>query len=95
MPPNFRETMRDARIQGYRVLFFEREWDGRFRLPQTYERQAMACIATHDLPTLSGWWAGLDLDEQGSDRHRRRRGGHRPSRPTRVRSPAHDRRALR
>ncbi len=64
VPPNFRETMRAARIQGYRVLFFEREWDGRFRLPQDYERDALACISTHDLPTLTGWWEEHDLDDR-------------------------------
>ncbi len=64
VPPNFRETMRETGILGYRVLFFEREWDGRFRLPQNYEREAMACMSTHDLPTLRGWWSGSDLDDR-------------------------------
>ena len=64
VPPNFREAMRDAGILGYRVLFFERERDGRFRLPQNYEREAIACMSTHDLPTLRGWWSGSDLDDR-------------------------------
>jgi 4-alpha-glucanotransferase len=64
VPPNFRETMRKAGLLGYRVLFFEREWDGRFRLPQNYERDALACMTTHDLPTLRGWWSGSDLDDR-------------------------------
>ncbi len=64
VPPNFREIMRAARILGYRVLFFEREVDGRFRLPQDYEHVAMACISTHDLPTLRGWWEECDLDDR-------------------------------
>jgi 4-alpha-glucanotransferase len=64
VPANFRETMRAASIFGYRVLFFERDGDGSFRLPQSYERHALACISTHDLPTLRGWWEGHDLDDR-------------------------------
>ncbi|NJM33586.1 MAG: 4-alpha-glucanotransferase [Rhodomicrobium sp.] len=67
VPANFRETMRAARILGYRVLFFEREWDRSdrsFRLPQDYQRDALACVSTHDLPTLRGWWEGHDLDDR-------------------------------
>ncbi len=66
VPANFRETLRAARIQGYRVLFFERDWDdGRgFRLPDRYERDALACVSTHDLPTLHGWWEGTDIDDR-------------------------------
>ena len=64
VPPNFRETMRANRVQGYRVLFFERALDRRFHLPTSYERDALACIATHDLPTLRGWWEGHDIDDR-------------------------------
>jgi 4-alpha-glucanotransferase len=64
VPPNFRETMRANRVQGYRVLFFERDHDGGFRLPPSYERDALACISTHDLPTLRGWWEGSDIDDR-------------------------------
>ncbi|MGF1622390.1 MAG: 4-alpha-glucanotransferase [Rhodomicrobiaceae bacterium] len=64
VPANFRETMRAAGVLGYRVLFFEREPDGSFRLPQDYERDALACISTHDLPTLRGWWEAHDLDDR-------------------------------
>jgi len=62
VPPNFREVMRAARVLGYRVLFFEREEDGGFKPAQAYERDALACISTHDLPTLRGWWTGHDID---------------------------------
>ncbi|MFP3920250.1 MAG: 4-alpha-glucanotransferase [Dichotomicrobium sp.] len=62
VPPNFREVMRAARVLGYRVLFFEREPDGRFKRAEAYERDALACISTHDLPTLRGWWTAHDID---------------------------------
>lgn len=61
VPRGFRDVMRDAEIQGYRVLFFERE-NGGFRDPRSYAPETCACISTHDLPTLSGWWSGRDID---------------------------------
>ena len=64
VPSGFRETLQEVAILGYRVMFFEREWDGKFRLPQHYHREAMACITTHDLPTLRGWWCGSDIDDR-------------------------------
>ena len=47
------------------MLFFERDWDGdAASLPQSYQRDALACISTHDLPTLNGWWEGTDIDDR-------------------------------
>jgi 4-alpha-glucanotransferase len=46
------------------VLYFEREADGAFRMPQAYSHKALACLSTHDLPTLKGWWRGSDIDER-------------------------------
>jgi glycogen operon protein len=41
---------------------FERE--GRAYIPpERYPRLAAACVATHDLPPLAGWWDGADLAE--------------------------------
>jgi 4-alpha-glucanotransferase len=64
VPSGFREMMYATEIQGYRVFYFEREDDGRFRHPQAYTDRALACISTHDLPTLKGWWKGTDIDER-------------------------------
>jgi 4-alpha-glucanotransferase len=64
VPPNFRETMRANGVLGYRVLFFERDDDRSFRLPPSYERDTLACISTHDLPTLRGWWEAQDIDDR-------------------------------
>jgi 4-alpha-glucanotransferase len=60
----FRDVMRAMEIQGYRVLYFERGKDGRFRAPRSYARESLACISTHDLPTLRGWWKGRDISER-------------------------------
>jgi 4-alpha-glucanotransferase len=62
VPPGFRDKMRDHHILSYRVLYFEREWDGMFKPPWQYPKEALACVATHDLPPLLGWWRGADID---------------------------------
>jgi 4-alpha-glucanotransferase len=64
VPEGFRDTMRAIEIQGYRVLYFDRSKDGSFRAPRSYARETLACISTHDLPTLRGWWKGRDIEER-------------------------------
>ena len=44
-------------------LWFERR-DGRIRPPAEWRRLAAACVSTHDLPTLAGWWNGADIAEK-------------------------------
>ena len=60
--PGFRERLAEADILSYRVMFFEREGPG-FRPPAAYPAKAVACVSTHDLPTLAGWWRAGDLTE--------------------------------
>jgi 4-alpha-glucanotransferase len=62
VPPGFRDIMEAAGVLGYRVLYFEREADGRFRTPDSYTPEALACLSTHDLPPLAGWWSGKDIE---------------------------------
>ena len=64
VPVGFREMMHAAEIQGYRVFYFEREQNGWFRAPGAYSHRALACLSTHDLPTLKGWWVGADIGER-------------------------------
>lgn len=64
VPAGFREVMHEAEIQGYRVFHFEREENGCFRAPGAYAYRALACLSTHDLPTLKGWWSGTDIRER-------------------------------
>ncbi len=63
LPWGFRERMEAANVLSYRVLWFERQGEG-FAPPSHYPRKAMACVSTHDLPTLEGWWAGADIAER-------------------------------
>ncbi len=63
VPEGLRDTLSEARVLSYRVLPFER--DGTyFKPPTAYPRLAWACVATHDLPPLAGWWDGLDILER-------------------------------
>jgi 4-alpha-glucanotransferase len=62
VPPGFREKMQAHHILSYRVLYFERAWDGFFNPPPSYPKEALACVATHDLPPLRGWWSGSDIE---------------------------------
>ena len=61
VPPGFREVMAAANVFSYRVLYFERHQDGSFIAPDAYPRLSLACISTHDLATLAGWWTGSDV----------------------------------
>jgi 4-alpha-glucanotransferase len=62
VPSGFRERIAQAGLFGMRVLFFERVRHGSFKPPSTWDREACALTTTHDLPTVSGWWRGHDLD---------------------------------
>ena len=61
-PEGFSDAIMDAGLLSYRVMYFERGEHGRFKRPAEYPREAMSVFTTHDLPTLRGWWRGLDID---------------------------------
>jgi 4-alpha-glucanotransferase len=61
VPPGFRERLVRAGIYGTRVLWFERDEEG-FAAPVAWPATAVAMTSTHDLPTVTGWWSGHDLD---------------------------------
>lgn len=63
VPAGLREVLHDARALSYRVLWFEREGPA-FRAPPDYPPLAAACVSTHDLPTLAGWWEMTDIAER-------------------------------
>ena len=58
----FRNRMTQANILGMRVLWFERS-NSDFSPPRDYPPRSVACVATHDLATLAGWWSGADIGE--------------------------------
>jgi 4-alpha-glucanotransferase len=48
-------------VWSYKVMVFEREWDGSFRPTEHYPAQSLATFNTHDLPPFAGWRDGRDL----------------------------------
>jgi 4-alpha-glucanotransferase len=84
-----RDMLSRFRILSYRLFYFEKHSrEGAFRASAEYPRQALVSSATHDLPTLAGFWLARDIearraaglaDEQGyrdqmHDRHREKQG---------------------
>ncbi|MFM8551782.1 MAG: 4-alpha-glucanotransferase [Nitrospiraceae bacterium] len=62
VPDEVRASLAAAGVLSYRVLYFERQADGRWKDPSAYPNQAVAVVTTHDLPTLAGYWSGQDLE---------------------------------
>ncbi|MDE3176374.1 MAG: glycogen debranching protein GlgX [Pseudomonadota bacterium] len=65
VPDGFRDKMTKADISGMRVLYFERDGVD-FSSPHEYPVHSVACVTTHDLPPLSGWWQAADIGERMS-----------------------------
>ena len=61
VPEGFRPRMARENILSYHVLYFEAQ-HGRQRRPEDYPDMAAACVSTHDLATLRGFWHGTDLE---------------------------------
>src|SRR5690349_441198 len=61
VPDWVREHLTKAHVLSYRVVYFERRGDGSWKSPGEYPQQALAVAGTHDLPTLTGFWSGEDL----------------------------------
>jgi 4-alpha-glucanotransferase len=74
VPQGFHAQLSAAGILGMRVLWFEREGDGRFIPPERWDGQAAALTTTHDLPTVAGWWAGRDIEWTAQLRRKSRLG---------------------
>lgn len=56
--PGVRETLADHAVLSCRLLWFEST------PPETWPRQALASVTTHDLPTAAGAWTGTDALDQ-------------------------------
>jgi (1->4)-alpha-D-glucan 1-alpha-D-glucosylmutase len=61
VPAEIRTALDRDAVLSCRVLYFERGEDGSCRAPGAYPRRALACVTTHDLPTLAGFWSGQDV----------------------------------
>jgi 4-alpha-glucanotransferase len=63
IPAGFRDRMAKAGMYGMRVLAFERV-RGRFKPPQKWDVAVAAMTSTHDLPSVAGWWRGIDIESR-------------------------------
>lgn len=61
IPDNFRQHLADTGLLGIAVLWFEKD-SGFFIDSSRWRRTALATTTTHDLPTVAGWWRGIDLE---------------------------------
>ncbi len=60
-----REALRKHGLFSYRIFYFERGYpDPAFLKPEDYPELSLAAVTTHDLPTLSGFWKGVDIDQR-------------------------------
>ncbi|NOY39359.1 MAG: 4-alpha-glucanotransferase [Nitrospirae bacterium] len=58
-----RETLQRFGMLSYRLFYYERDRSTREYLPpQAYPEMAVTSITTHDLPTISGFWTGRDIE---------------------------------
>jgi 4-alpha-glucanotransferase len=61
VPDGFRDELRDLGFYGYSVLQYEKT-DGVLHDPANLRARSLACFATHDTPTLRGYFEGADID---------------------------------
>jgi len=62
VPEGLRPKLAARGVYGMNVLWFERDKHGAFTPPAEWRAEALAMTGTHDLPTVSGWWHGRDID---------------------------------
>jgi 4-alpha-glucanotransferase len=60
--PFVRETLDRFGILSYRLFYFEKRADGKFKTYGEYPARALVSSTTHDLPTLAGFWTGEDIE---------------------------------
>lgn len=66
VPDWVRDRLVAAGVLSYRVLYFERDHWGGWKPPAHYPAQSLAVVTTHDLPTLRGYWEGVDIETRST-----------------------------
>lgn len=58
-----RDLLSRFSVLSYRLFYFEKNpRDGSFKASTEYPRQALVASSTHDLPTITGFWAARDAE---------------------------------
>ena len=82
VPEGFRERLNDSGLYSYCVWQYETYDDGWLHNPGDLRPFSLSCFATHDTPTVAGFWTGRDLEhwqrlgwiaEADADQHWQRR----------------------
>jgi glycogen operon protein len=63
VPDGLRDALGEAGIYRYTVLPFERD-GAAFLPPGRYPPRGLACVSTHDIAPIAGWWEAADIDER-------------------------------
>jgi len=59
-----RDGLAEFGVFSYRLLYFEKKEEGKFKRPDEYPVEAVVSSTTHDLPTLAGYWIGSDIESR-------------------------------
>jgi 4-alpha-glucanotransferase len=59
-----RQGLAEFGVLSYRLLYFEKKEEGKFKRPDEYPVNAVVSSTTHDLPTLAGYWLGRDIESR-------------------------------
>lgn len=62
VPPYIRKRLTEANVFSYRLLYFEKDDQQNFIRTTDYPELALVTAATHDLPTLAGFWTHRDIE---------------------------------
>ena len=66
LPEGLRDRLAEANLYGCSVAQFERDPDGDLTHPDGYRKTTLASFATHDTPTVRGFWQGWEIERQQS-----------------------------
>ncbi|MEW5756982.1 MAG: 4-alpha-glucanotransferase [Pseudomonadota bacterium] len=61
VPEEVRAALAAMDVLCYRVLIDAKDAAGNIQSPAQYPVQSLATVATHDMPTLAGYWEGRDI----------------------------------
>ncbi|MGN1078726.1 MAG: 4-alpha-glucanotransferase [Alphaproteobacteria bacterium] len=62
VPSYFREILEKAGILSFRVFRYEQTNEGHYKPLNVYPKTALVAAGTHDMPTLTGFWSGADIE---------------------------------
>lgn len=62
VPSYFREILEKAGILSFRVFRYEQTNEGQYKPLSFYPKTALVAAGTHDMPTLTGFWSGADIE---------------------------------